>query len=108
MKLRQLSEGIQSRTQRWRKNFEKDFEEDIEMFAELAPDLEPGGREYIGELDIDPDFESMLTLPMMREFRKKMIALNHTAIHAGEEWLVDERYQLIHDLLLKYKLATKI
>ena len=38
---------------------------------------------------------------------KKMIALNSDAMDAGQEWLVDERYQLIYDLLLKYEVATK-
>ena len=53
MKLKQIAEGIQARTQRWR---QEDFDEEIELFTELAPDLEPGGREYIGELHLKRDF----------------------------------------------------
>ena len=101
MKLKQIAEGIQRRTQRWR----ADFEEEIETIADLALDLGPGGREYIGTLHVPDNIEDQLTLPMLREFRKKMIALLHRS--GGEEWLVDERYALIYDLLLKYNLATK-
>ena len=107
MKLNELVEGIQARTQRWRHRRAggDDFEEELEIFAELAPDLEPGGREYIGTIHLERDFESQITLPMMREFRKKMNALYKQ--QGGEEWLVDERYTLIMDLLLKYQLAVK-
>ena len=79
------------------------------LFKELAQDLYEGQRDYIGvpkELypitPSDPDYK-----PMMAEFDREHKDLKEDAIGAGEEWLVDERYQLIYDLLIKHGFAEQ-
>lgn len=78
------------------------------LFKELTDDLYEGERDYVGvprELyplkPSDPDYK-----PMMAEFNKQHKDLLDDAIGSGEEWLVDERYQLVYDLLIKYGFAT--